>query len=447
MARTTCVMVVLAIVVWPTDSNANLIDDEIDLYDGLITKINLYHRYRTTLHFPSPPIQADLGDSENYTARRSLDGLRMTIDVNPMSMPTNLNLTFPGLRATVILQVVDSDDQAKPMYRFRDPRTSGKKSGTAQNSSQQSQGRWASQVIRIQTPAPRVWRGPGHTLELRPGVIQHTKDATLMPCVVGNIGDYPYPVTKLEVLDHLDRVVPSEVVQHSWMGAVADEQEIAPGETASFVFRIPQPSRIKKGWAVRVASTPAIESAEFEWTVNRGPPEPGILQDRVSIAFRMLGGTMKLDDGTGLGPALRAWTQLLGAGVLVSYGTGRHTNLEVSADFVRTGDARIGDSMIHATGGRLHFGGRLHTGKQLVPYARAGIGIMLAQHTVESMETEQTDTDFRASGLLFLGGGVNWLLGKRTVVGLSMLGNLPLGGDEAGPVLEVGLHVGVLLGR
>ena len=50
-------------------------------------------------------------------------------------------------------------------------------------------------------------------------------------------------------------------------------------------------------------------------------------------------------------------------------------------------------------------------------------------------------TEFRASRILFLGGGINWLIGESVVLGLSALSDLPIGGDETGLSLELGAQV------
>lgn len=449
MKRITLLACTLTVALYPTGSvagTASLVDDTIILEDGMDKVVTLYHRYRTTLHFPCPPIQLDLGDSDNYTLKKSLDGLRATIDVKALAQPTNLNITLPGVRGTLRLKVVNSSHEARAAYRLRYPPESEIPSNRSQ-SQQESTADWTAKVVRARTPSRISWSGSGHTLVLKPGVLLETKNDVLMPFEVANTGDYPYPVVRLELLDHKQRIVSSaDVVRHSWMGTgISDkEREIEQGQTAQFIFHVTRPSAITKGWVVRIVSSSSIRPATFEWIPSTQAKRYGVFQDRISVVFRVVGGATKLDDGTGIGIEQRAWTQLQGVGAWLSYGRGHHTSLELGVDVVRTGTAQIGATATRATGGRLYFGGRLHTGRRFVPYARGGVGIMLAQHTLEAVETA---TDFRASGMLFLGGGVNWVINRRSLVGLSLLGHLPIGGDQTGPALELGLQAGILLGR
>lgn len=444
--RTVWLVIPLAVILYPRDSAANLVDDKIDIYDGMDEHVALYHRYRTTLHFPTPPLQLDLGDSDNYTMKRSLDGLRAMIDVNPNAGPTNLNVTFSDARGALRLSVVHSPQEARAAYRLQYRNKPVIKPAPSAQTGPSID--WTSSIVSVQTPSSVLWSGSGHTLELNPGFIVETRDDVWMPFEVDNAGDYPFPVARIELLDHRQRIVSSaEVVKHSWM--VLDDADapraVGQGETARFTFRVTRPAAIARGWAVRIVSSTGIKPATFEWTpkTERRSTRGGF-HDRISIAVRILGGAVKLDDGTVLGVEQQAWTMLQGLGAWVSYGRSRHTSLEVGVDALRTNTAQIGNTAARATGGRLYFGGRVHTGQRLVTYARGGFGIRLARHTLESVEP---DTDFRASGMLFLGGGVDWLLNSRSLIGLSMLGYLPIGGDPTGSTLEVGLHAGILLGR
>lgn len=222
-----------------------------------------------------------------------------------------------------------------------------------------------------------------------------------------------------------------------------DAERLSPGSVlergksvkGAFVFETPVP--LNKGWELHLTTVKGIPPAEF--VHGRLPTfEPGMLELRTMISVHGLGGASKLTDNMGLDQA--AWGRVTGAGVQVYYGPSKRTALVGGADFVRTSSTAIdmapGRLETRATGGRLHIGGRLHTGEWLVPYAQAGLGFMFAQHTFDMGGAR--DSEFRVAMLGSIGVGVEAWFGERVVVGLGVNGTAPIGGDDTGLVVEGG---------
>ena len=173
------------------------------------------------------------------------------------------------------------------------------------------------------------------------------------------------------------------------------------------------------------------------------------LYGRVVVNLSIIGGVANLNDGPelGIGTGATVWTTLSGFGLYGSYSALERVSFGAGGDFVGAHaidiDTPQGTYTARYQGARLFVDTTLHTGRtarRLVPYARARFGLITVVHDFE--RDNVIEVEYRAAGLITLGGGADWFLSPHFSLGLGISANIPVFGQETGLALEANLRVG-----
>lgn len=422
---------------------------KIPLCDGMDKTVNVWTGYATTFHFPTPLAHATLGNHDHYRLTIATNKKVFTLKSIPWASPTNVNVITDMARAAIRVEVVGSRHDASPMYEFIEPPPGAcqqASSGEAQSAdhlptSELTEGQWVSRVTKVRPIQPLTWTGNGHRLRLTSKVMQSAPDATMLPLTVVNDGDYPYPVKAIELRDHLGDPVKAVIVHSKGVGPGKHTIPIA-GEI-SFTWRVTPPEQVARGFSIVLLTETGLANATFSWkeSDNDIPQKNGPLEGLVLVSAELIGGFTQLDTGI---DGRTLWAGFQGAGGRFGFGFNRYGSLIGGIDVFRTTEATADDITSSASGGRIHLGAQVQTGRRLMPYAQLGLGFAFASHRYAGAGAPESQ--FRVAGVLMWGGGVHMRISKRIVAGLSAAGSTPLGGDDTGFAVEVGLRVGVAFG-
>ena len=402
----------------------------------------------TSLYFPGPVRDWQNGNKRDYKVDLAVDRTD-TLNINLKTkhpIPSNLNIElWDGRRVTVRFYLVSKVIKSASRVEFCEP---GTMPCMARAITRQDQGigAWVAEAHQVDQPTELTWSHLGYGLILTTGYSMHSGSSVMLSVrLVGN-GDTPYPVADLQLRDHLERRIDASIV----FGDVPGEEgvELKRGQELGLVFHVADRHQIEMGWTVLAIPTGRVVPAKFGWRPTKR--QKGPLEGRMVLVMRAYGGAGNLDDGVGNGKNL--WTQLQGFGGRVTYGVARHISIAATLDVTRSNAATFagasweqdqGDLLISETAGRVSAGAMFHTaGKRWLPYANVALGVRLSRRDL-SMGSRD-GSEFRSSALLGLGGGLNVLLGKRWLAGLSMDYAAPLGGNDTAQTFELGVHLGAI---
>ena len=441
--------IALFLTVWSSSALAKII--VIEIGKDVEREVLMWPGHTTTISLPEPATHTALGNKIDYWDTKS-DSRHYALDIKSTDPPpTNFNLETWSGNAVLRIHAAKSMDDAVLHIRFVYPPRSDDSGppvltpDQARSMKHRAVADYTLQTTDVLTRYETAWHKGAHALELRVGHISQGAEICVFPFTVLNTGDYPYPILGFELQDHKGEEISASV--HSAKDTPLGENlELPVGATFRGVFVLEKPVPLDKGWTLQLVTPEAIPAASFR-SQTRRKLVPGMLELRTLVEVHGLGGAGKLSDNMGLGQS--AWGAVTGAGVRVAYGPSKHTAIVGGIDFMQTAAASIdmpaGPIETSAVGGRLHFAGRLHTGEEIVPYAQAGLGLMMANHTFDA--AGGGDDEFRVAMYGSIGGGVEAWFGERWVVGLGINGAVPIGGDDTGLVIEGGLRVGVAFGE
>lgn len=394
---------------------------------------------QTWITVPTPITSFGGGNQRDYRIVQTSPS-RLDVDVADGALPSNVNIEMLGGRqVSVRFYMTTSNTKAASRVEFYEPGTmpTGANGGTDPRI-----GEVIVHAHHIDGPIEIPWQAGGHHLLLRTGFAVHA-DTSVLPVELHS--QYGYPLTRLELRDHLDRPIDAEIIYG--VDPSQEPVEIRPGQTASTVFHIKDPHQIADGWTLIATATTAIPPARFSWEPRQ---DKGPLEKRVAIAIHLSGGTSKLD--TGVGDDENAWTLLQGFGARVTYGMSRNLSIDAAVDYTRTDEARFpntmwdqnqGELQVRETAGRVLAGGLLHTaGRRWLPFARVAVGVRVSKHQLAM--GSRAESEIRAGALFGFGGGLNVMLGRRAMAGLAGLYIAPMGGDDSTQSFEANVSLAAL---
>lgn len=384
-------------------------------------------------HFPEPLVHWSVGNHAQY--KPGLGGLGNIVHVqaSPTAPATTLHGKTWNHRVTARIYVKSAEEEPVTRVDFIDPSRRALENETIDP--EKIEGSWIANVDSLQTFDSIPWQGFGHQLRLNPGVAQRTDEKIIMPFTVQNLGDLDFPLSDIELRDHVGRKTDAIIVYSEGLGR---EKHVIPANgRIQFTFRLLKPDRVANGWRVLLAP------AAFKWTKSDDDiaVERGVLEDRLALSVRFFGGAANLTYAPGTGAT--EWTSMQGVGARVLLGLQEYISLEGSLDLARTGAASFADDReVSEISGRVQAGGLFHVGTDWIPFGRLGLG---ARFVNAKMTTSGTmDTAFHTGFILSFGGGIAARVGSRLLIGLAVAYNAPLAGSDASEWVETDLSIGWL---
>ena len=300
-------------------------------------------------------------------------------------------------------------------------------------------GKWLADAHTVDAPREIDWQRYGHDLTLRTGFVVHTKNAVLVPVALRTNGE-PFPVAELQFADEQGRPVEAVLI-YAEHDLLAKNFEVNRDQPLIAAFRVDKPHQIANGWSITAVPVGRLARAQFNWHERR---QRGPLENKLAVAVYALGGMGSLDDGVGNDE--RAWALLQGGGAQVTFGIKRNISIQGAFDIAQSNrvvfddaawDQDQGQLLVDETASRLFASGLFHASrKRWIPYARLGLGVRLSKRELQL--GSRCESEFRAGALVGFGGGVNVLLGKRMMAGLSVGYTAPIGGDDTGNGFDAG---------
>lgn len=424
-----------------------------DLVDGMHLDIKVYPTVDIAMKFPTRVLSAIPANSSKYTV--DLDDKKLILIVDPGAVITSLHITLEsGEDVAILVEPVPSPKQVILSHVFRYPAAKLQRVPVCavESPEQASADPLDAMNERFEFDAAtraEFVRGDTHlVVETTPQIYEGT-DLKLR-FKIHNLGARAYPVSAVQVLD-ADSVAYDEV-EVAMVGALPSK--LGPQRIAEGALVIHNADVLGMGWQIRLLSgVEGVSAATFQpaslqatWPTEPLTQERGALQGRVAVTMRAIGGATNLDDGSGvgIGAGRTAWALVRGVGGYASFGRFRYASLGVGADVLTTRTITIDSEQAavdaSAWGGRIHVGGRLHTGRRVMSYVRLGLGVAFAKHGFEA--DENADSEFRLAGLLMFGGGVDWLVSRRFLLGASFSANGPIFGQDTGLAFESVVYAG-----
>lgn len=429
----------------------------VEIGEDVEVDVSTFPGHVVTIDVAEPTTLAVLGNKRDYWLEK-VNSTHYLLQTKTRSAPqTNVNIDSWGGHAVIRVRAAESADDATLHIRLVHPRNDKTPLAEARDPEHaralhhRMLAHYAMQTTTVLANDVKHWHEGSHDLELHTGYVAQGEEISVFPFTLRNRG-HDYPITRFELRDHMGKTIPASF--HSPPDSNFDSDSVlGRDKSIKGAFVLEAPVKLDQGWQLRLSTTKGVVAAQFS---HDSLPvfEPGMLELRTMVSVHGLGGASQLSAPAGwVSPApgmdMSTWASVTGAGVQAYYGPSKHTAMVAGFDFIRTAQASIdmapGILETRATGGRVHLGGRLHTGEKLVPYARAGLGLMFANHTF-SMGGER-DSEFRVAGLLSMGAGIEAWIRERFVVGLGVNGSVPIGGNETGLIVEGGLRVGVAFGK
>lgn len=404
----------------PTNALAGSIEF-VELKDGTERQLTLSSAFRTTFFFPEQVVHFAIGNKKDYELDIDPQWKRFDIQPKPRAAATNANFETGTARLsfTIGLGPTAPDDAVPCVTRAVIVLPPGTKLEEpppndlcAEDLSTETMallfGKLSEQEIL--DPVTAYFRSAAHQLEFRTGSRSVGDLGMWFAFEVRNVGNTPYPTTGLAVGDgasNTDHLIASMLATHT--GKLPPL--LAPGESVRGAILASHPAQLRKGFVVQLLSSPGVVQAAFRWSDKPPPPPPPPPPSvgKLGIGVQFIGGAARLEDDNGVDD----WTSLRGVGARMTYGAHKYVSLQGDAAVFYTGDATLGLQTAQGTGGRLGAYVMAQSGTNIVPFLRAGAGVLAFRQKNDG--TPDTNADLFAS----LGLGVEAWIGDRWSAGLS----------------------------
>ncbi len=380
----------------PTTAHAKFVEF-VELKDGVHRHINVWPNIRTAFVFPERVMYFEMGNLEEYDKHITPDWRWISVQPIPRASRTNINFGVPSARGTLTL-TADPSHEPVHMVIFTLPKYSGfdalpECTAPLPPPPAESTGSDLDQVLLTATgegetvlpPISARFESGAHIVALQTGPIIVSKTRLSFRYDLTNDGDYPYPLTGLALFDRrrqgqrLRRLLPAQL-----------PSELKAGKTLSGVIVANNPEILRKGFILELLTKPGVVPATLEWGMAPKPSIPPRNLHKLAIGAQALFGAMRLDNSAGE----TQWTTLTGAGARASYNALKWLSIEGAVGYIATGHADFDTGRERLTGGRVQANALIHFGEKIVPYLRAGAGVVAG-----SQSGDDGDSVFRFEGV------------------------------------------------